>query len=58
LGGGRVSATKRLLFVTESRLIQLSADTNFWNKVSVVIVDEAHERNLTTDIVVGILKKR
>ena len=26
--------------------------------MSVVIVDEAHERNLTTDIVLGILKKR
>jgi HrpA-like RNA helicase len=42
--------------MTEQAFINKCSQYNFWNEISVLIVDEAHERNLNTDIVLGLSK--
>ncbi|CAF3368395.1 unnamed protein product [Rotaria sp. Silwood2] len=45
-----------IIFMTDSALIQESQQDPRLNKVKVLIIDEAHERALNTDIVIGIAK--
>ena len=42
--------------MTEQQFIRKSHEEKFWKDLSVLIVDEAHERNLNTDIVLGLAK--
>lgn len=43
--------------MTEGCLINNCKDINYLKDVSVIIVDEAHERNSQTDIILGLLKR-
>ncbi|CAF4959346.1 unnamed protein product, partial [Rotaria sp. Silwood1] len=45
-----------IIFMTDSALIQESQQDQQLNKVKVLIIDEAHERTLNTDIVIGLAK--
>ena len=44
--------------MTEQQFIRKSHEEKFWKDMSVLIVDEAHERNLNTDIVLGLAKQK
>jgi HrpA-like RNA helicase len=46
----------RIVFMTEEMFINSCIRPCFWDEISAVIVDEAHERNLYTDIVLGLCK--
>ena len=50
-------ATTRLKFVTDGLLIREMMSDPLLSSYSVVMLDEAHERSLCTDIVVGLVKK-
>jgi HrpA-like RNA helicase len=43
-----------IMFMTDSALIQESQHNQLLSKVKVLIIDEAHERSLNTDIVIGL----
>ncbi|CAF1523895.1 unnamed protein product [Didymodactylos carnosus] len=54
VGGGNTVNGNRIMFMTDATLVrQLKHDPNL-DKISVLIIDEAHERSLYTDIVLGI----
>jgi len=44
------------MFMTEDKFIKNSAKENFLDEISVIMIDEAHERNLLTDIILGLTK--
>ncbi|CAF1228802.1 unnamed protein product [Adineta steineri] len=46
-----------IMFMTDSTLIQESQTDRQLSKIKVLIIDEAHERSLNTDIVIGIAKR-
>lgn len=45
-----------IMFMTDSALIQESQRDSQLSKIKVLIIDEAHERSLNTDIVIGLAK--
>ena len=47
---------KDIVFMTDSALIQENQRDRQLSKVKVLIIDEAHERSLNTDIVIGLAK--
>ena len=47
----------RLKFMTDGVMLRESKEDILLRKYSVVILDEAHERNLNTDILIGILSR-
>lgn len=49
--------TTRLKFLTDGLLLREMMSDPLLSKYSVVMLDEAHERNLYTDIAIGLLKK-
>lgn len=51
------SARTRLKFLTDGLLVREMMSDPLLSKYSVVMLDEAHERSLNTDIVIGLLKK-
>jgi hypothetical protein len=61
VGGGRggrgVNRGARILFTTDAALIRMAQHDGALARVSTLIIDEAHERSLNTDIVVGIAKR-
>ena len=44
------------MLMTEDVFIRNTANEHFWDDISVLMIDEAHERNLTTDIILGLSK--
>ncbi|KAI9806396.1 MAG: hypothetical protein M1833_003583 [Piccolia ochrophora] len=51
------SAATRIKFLTDGLLLREALVDPLLSRYSVVMVDEAHERSLSTDILLGILKK-
>jgi len=56
VGGGNKIPGKKILFMTDAALVQLAQKDPLLKNVAVLIIDEAHERSLNTDIVLGIAK--
>lgn len=50
-------ATTRIKYVTDGVLLQEMMDDPLLSQYSVIMVDEAHERSLATDMLLGLLKK-
>lgn len=51
------SAVTRIKFLTDALLLREALVDPLLSRYSVVIVDEAHERSISTDLLLGILKK-
>eukprot|EP01105_Mastigella_eilhardi_P006949 TRINITY_DN1843_c0_g1_i6.p1 TRINITY_DN1843_c0_g1~~TRINITY_DN1843_c0_g1_i6.p1 ORF type:complete len:1670 (-),score=287.80 TRINITY_DN1843_c0_g1_i6:661-5670(-) len=59
VGGAKMTSKEtRILYMTETALLSqlLRHDDKFIEQCAAVVVDEAHERNLSTDVLLGILK--
>ncbi|CAF3366018.1 unnamed protein product [Rotaria sp. Silwood2] len=59
VGGGRPTTSKRtkIKFVTDTLFLNEYKNDPMLLKYSVVLVDEAHERKIDTDIVLGLMKQ-
>ena len=53
--GNRVNG-REIMMMTDASLVRLTQTDKLLSKIKVLIIDEAHERNLNTDIVLGIAK--
>ena len=52
----RISSRTRIRFVTDGILLNEYHNDRKLSKYSIVIVDEAHERHIDTDLLFGIMK--
>lgn len=59
VGGGRsiTSDRTKIKFVTDTLFLNEYQTDRMLQKYAIVIVDEAHERKIDTDIVFGIMKR-
>ncbi len=56
----RASKKTKILYITEGSLLTMllaDQDRSMLSEAGAVIIDEAHERNISTDILLGMLKK-
>lgn len=56
VGGGKTVQGERIMLMTDSALVRMAQNDTTLSQVSVLMIDEAHERSLNTDIVLGISK--
>jgi HrpA-like RNA helicase len=56
VGRGKSVQGRRIMLMTDAALVQMAQQDQHLESVSVLIIDEAHERSLNTDIVLGIAK--
>jgi ATP-dependent RNA helicase DHX37/DHR1 len=54
---GTVNKDTRIKFMTDGILLRELTEDFLLNKYSVIVLDEAHERNLNTDILIGMLSR-
>lgn len=52
-----VSASTSIKFMTDGVLLRELASDLLLTKYSVIIIDEAHERSMNTDILIGVLSR-
>eukprot|EP00727_Mastigamoeba_balamuthi_P010655 m51a1_g6211 putative isoform a (2108) ;mRNA; r:161857-169489 len=55
-GRGRETCGTRIVYCTDAELLRMAQEHPFLDDVAVVVVDEAHERSLYTDVALGICK--
>lgn len=55
--GGRFSENTRVVFLTDHALLNECVEDRNFAKYSCIIVDEAHERSLQTDILLALIKR-
>eukprot|EP00924_Labyrinthula_sp_SR-Ha-C_P012962 maker-scaffold_12-augustus-gene-5.74-mRNA-1 protein AED:0.05 eAED:0.08 QI:0/0/0/1/0/0.5/2/0/1018 len=56
-GSTAANLNNRIKFMTDGILLQEAKDDILLSKYSVIVIDEAHERNLNGDILLGILSR-
>ena len=54
----KISASTRLVFLTDNQFIQKLMNDENLSKYSVIVIDEAHERTISSDIILGVLRHR
>jgi ATP-dependent RNA helicase DHX37/DHR1 len=52
-----VSPTTSIKFMTDGVLLRELSTDLLLNKYSVIVIDEAHERSINTDILIGVLSR-
>eukprot|EP01043_Picozoa_sp_COSAG02_P034945 COSAG02_NODE_2473_length_8740_cov_335.972688_1_plen_2244_part_00 len=55
--GRRTTQGTRIMLMTDASFISMAQRDTLLSKLSVLIIDEAHERSLNTDIVLGIARR-
>jgi pre-mRNA-splicing factor ATP-dependent RNA helicase DHX15/PRP43 len=54
--GSKTNRGRRIMLMTDAALVRMAQSDRTLSQIGVLIVDEAHERSLNTDIVLGIAK--
>lgn len=50
--------SSKIIFITDSCLLHHCMNDMGWDDISYIIVDEAHERSLNTDLLLALIKKK